>query len=121
MLNTQYTKFWVEDGILFFVYKPCPVITLKIAEKIVRDRINFQNEKTYPILCDLRKLQTVEKSARDYLALQGTYLSSALALIVDEHYSARLSAQYIKTSQPPIPTCEFTSVLKAMDFLKPYR
>lgn len=121
MLNTPYTKLWVEEGILFFVYKSCPVVTLKMAEKIVQDRINFQKDRSYPILCDLRRLHTVEKSARDYLAVQGTYMARALALIVDKHYSARLSAQYLKTSKPPVPTFEFTSILEAKEFLKPYR
>lgn len=118
---TQHVKFWVEDGILFFVYNPSGLITLKIAEKIVQQRIAYQNEISYPILCDLRNLKSVEKAARDYLAVEGTFLSTAVALLIDRNYSARLSAQFMKTSIPPIPVEEFYSISEAIDFLNQHK
>lgn len=118
---TQYVKFWVEDGILYFVYNPSTLLTLKIAEKIVQQRIAFQNEISYPILCDLRNLNAVNKPARDYLAVEGTFLSTAVALLIDRNYSARLSAQFIKTSSPPVVIKEFYSISPALEFLNKYK
>lgn len=118
---TQHVKFWVEDGILYFVYNPSAHITLKTAEKIVQQRIAYQNEVSYPILCDLRNLRSVDKPARDYLALEGTFLSTAVALLIDKNFSARLSAQFIKTSGPPIPIKEFYSIVEAVEFLNKYK
>lgn len=118
---TQYVKFWVEDGILYFVYNPSTLINLKIAEKIVQQRIAFQNDISYPILCDLRNLKAADKAARDFLAIEGTYLATAVALLIDKNYSERLSAQFIKTSTPPVPVQEFFNIKDAVVFLSKYK
>ncbi|MEO2127105.1 MAG: hypothetical protein ABGW91_02990, partial [Christiangramia sp.] len=78
----KYAKFWIENGLLYFVYRPITVIDLRIAEHIVKERIRFQNEKEFPILCDMRQVKMVEKQARDYLAKEGSYLTKAVALLV---------------------------------------
>lgn len=118
---TQYVKFWVEDGILYFVYNPSTLINLKIAEKIVQQRIAFQNDISYPILCDLRNLKAADKAARDFLAIEGTYLATAVALLIDKNYSERLSAQFIKTSTPPVPVQKFFNIKDAVVFLSKYK
>ena len=118
---TQYVKFWVEDGILYFVYNPSTFINLKIAKKIVEQRIAYQNEISYPILCDLRNLKAADKAARDYMAVEGTYMATAVALLIDQNYSERLSAQFMKTSSPTVPVQEFFSIKEAVAFLNKYK
>lgn len=118
--KNKYAEFWIEDGILYFVYKPGTVINLKAAKSIVKDRIRLQNEKEYPVLCDMRNLNIVEKPARDYLAAEGSYLTKAVALLVNELYSEKLSDIFIQNSKPSIPTQQFTSKIKAVEFLSKY-
>lgn len=114
--SEDYVHFWIDDDILHVVYKPNTVIDLKAAESIVRDRIRFQNGRPFLILCDLRQLKTVTKPARDYLAMQGSNMALAVALIVEKSYSGKISKIFINTSQPSVPTREFTEISKALDF-----
>ena len=116
----DFTHFGIDDDILHFVYKPNTVIDLKAAERIVKDRLRFQNGKAYPILCDLRQLKIVTKPARDYLAKQGSSMALAVALIVETSYSGQISKIFINTSQPSVPTKEFTEISKALEFLSSY-
>lgn len=118
--SNKYAEFWTRDGILFFIYKPNTHIDLKAAEIIVKDRIRFQNEKEYPILCDMRNLDSVEKAARDYLAEEGSYLAIAVALLVKELFSEKLSDIFLQTSKPSVPTRRFISETDAISFLKQF-
>lgn len=117
----KYSHFWIEEGILHFVYKPNTAIDLIAAEAIVKERLRFQNGKAYPILCDLRLLKSVNKAAREYLAQQGSTMALAVALIVEESYSGKLSEIFIKISNPSVPTHEFTDIPEALRFLEDYK
>lgn len=119
--SNDYSEFWIEDGILHFVYRPNILIDRKAAEKIVRDRIRFQNEKAYPILCDLRNIRNVEKEGRDFLAQQGSILAKAVALLIEPFFSEMLSQIFIETSKPNVPTSLFTSEMQALKFLEKYK
>ena len=118
--SEDFMHFWIDDDILHVVYKPNTVIDLKAAESIVKDRLRLQNGKPYPILCDLRQLKTVTKPARDYLAIQGSNMALAVALIIEKSYSGKLSKVFMSTSQPSVPTHEFTEISEALDFLNSY-
>lgn len=119
--SNDYSEFWIEDGILRFVYRPNILVDRKAAEKIVRDRLRFQNEKAYPILCDLRNLRNVEKEGRDFLAQQGSILATAVALLIEPFFSEKLSQIFIETSKPKVPTSLFTSEMQALKFLEKFK
>jgi hypothetical protein len=70
--ENNYARFWISDGILFFEYKPNTIIDLMAAKRIVSDRVRFQNEKSFPIFCDVRGVIDTEKAGRDYLAQSGS-------------------------------------------------
>ncbi len=116
----DFAHFWIDDNILHVVYKPNTVIDLKAAESIVKERLRFQNGRSYPILCDLRQLKIVTKPARDYLAQQGSSMALAVALIIETSYSGQISKVFLNTSQPSVPTKEFIEMSKALDFLSFY-
>lgn len=117
----DYAHFWVEDGILHFVYKPNSLIDVEAARAVVRDRLRFQNGVSYPILCDLRLLKTANKAAREYLADHGCINALAVALLIEKEYSGTLSQAFINISNPSVPTREFTTVPEALDFLHNFR
>lgn len=121
MKGEDYAHFWVEEGILHFIYKPNTLIDLKVARAVVKDRLRFQNGVSYPILCDLRQLKTVNKAAREYLAEYGCINAIAVALLVEKAYSGTLSKAFIKISNPSVPTREFTTIPEALGFLKDFK
>lgn len=121
MKGEDYAHFWIEEGILHFIYKPNTLIDLEAARVIVRDRLHFQKGESYPILCDLRQLKTVNKAAREYLAEYGCINALAVAIIIEKTYSGTLSQAFIKISNPSVPTREFTAVPEALGFLNDFK
>lgn len=116
--ENQNARFWIEDGILFFQYKPSTIIDLEVAMRVVADRIAFQNERHLPIFCDTRGITSIDKAARDYLAKSGSMLAKAVALIGSENVSITMSTFYLEISKPSVPTRIFTIEHEALDYLK---
>jgi hypothetical protein len=118
--ENEYAQFWIANGILFFEYKPNTILNLEAAPRIVADRIHFQNEKSYPVLCDVRGIVNTDKSGRDYLAQSGSVLTKAVALIVHQKVSATISNFYLRISKPNVPTQLFNSREDAMVYLEQF-
>lgn len=120
LYENDFAKFWINDGILFFEYKPNTIIDLKVAQRIVADRIHFQNEKPYPVLCDIRGVISTKKAGRDYLAQSGSILTKAVGIIVYEKVLLTISSFYIQINKPIVPTQVFTKEDQALAYLKEY-
>lgn len=118
--ENQNARFWIEDGILFFEYKPRTAINLEVAMRVVADRIAFQNERHFPVFCDTRGIASIDKAARDYLAKSGSMLAKAVALIGSENVSITMSTFYLEISRPSVPTRIFTIREEALDYLKSF-
>ncbi|WP_348800138.1 DUF7793 family protein [Flavobacterium adhaerens] len=118
--ENNYARFWVSDDILFFEYKPNTIIDLKVAQCVVTDRIRFQNEKSFPVLCDVRGVISTEKAGRDYLAQSGSILTKAVGLLIHEKVILTISTFYLKISKPIVPTKIFTNQNEALVYLKQY-
>ncbi len=116
-VENEYAKFWIEKGILYFVYKNGISIDLSVATKVVEDRLLLQQGKAYLIFCDMRGVKSINKSARDYLAIEGSVLIKAVALLVNNPLTNTISGFYIKTSNPTITTQVFTEEEDALKFL----
>jgi hypothetical protein len=77
----------------------------------------FQEERAYPVICDIRQLRKVDKAARDYLALEGSLLIKALAFIIEPPVSDVMTRFYLMTNHPDIPTASFREISKALAYL----
>jgi hypothetical protein len=118
--ENNYARFWISDGILFFEYKPNTIIDLMAAKRIVSDRVRFQNEKSFPIFCDVRGVIDTEKAGRDYLAQSGSLLTKAVGLLVDEKVILTISTFYLQISKPTVPTKIFINEDDALVYLKQF-
>src|SRR5699024_7026374 len=105
---------WIEKDILHFIYGPIENLTLPIAKQLLKLRLSVQNNKNYPVFCDLRKVIQAEKDAMDYLAKEGSIRATAVALLVNFPHTMITAEFYLKTSQPIIPTQIFEDKLKAL-------
>jgi hypothetical protein len=119
--ENEYAQFWIEGGILFFDYKPNVVINLAAAHRIVADRIQMQNEKSYPVLCDIRGVVDSDKAARDYLAQSGSVLAKAVSIVTNQSVSLIMISFYLKICKPSVPTTIFTNESMALAFLETYK
>jgi hypothetical protein len=116
--RNQNARFWIDEGILFFEYKPNTTIDLEVARRVVADRVAFQNERQLPVFCDMRGIISTDKAGRDYLAKSGSLLAKAVALIVSEKVSMTLSAFYLEINKPSVPTQIFTDEQEALAYLR---
>jgi hypothetical protein len=118
--ENDFAQFWICDGILFFKYKPKTIIDLKVAQLVVTDRIHFQRERTFPVLCDIRGVIDTDKAGRDFLAQSGSVLTRAVGLIVDEKVLLAISTFYLQVSKPNVPTQIFTTEATALSYLRTF-
>ena len=116
--ENEFAEFWVEEGILHFVYKPGAVLTLEAAKLVVKDRLAFQKGESRKVLCDLRGLREADRSARDYLAKQGSEQLEAVAMLIDSSVTRIIMNFYINLSRPETPTRVFTDRIEALEYLR---
>jgi len=118
--ENEYANFWIETGIVFFVYKPNTTIDLAAAKQIVNDRIKFQNQIDYPIYCDIRGMKSADKSARDFLAKEGSSFTKGVAVIVDSPMTKIIGNFYLGLNKPTAPTKMFTEKPEALQYLNQF-
>lgn len=116
-LENDFTRYMIKDNIVHIIYKKGVVIDLHASKRIVRDRLMFQEEQAYPILCDIRQLRKVDKAARDYFALEGSLLIKALAFIIEPPVTDAMTRFYLMTNHLDIPTASFREIPKALAYL----
>lgn len=108
------------DGILHVIYHQGATIDFKAAIQIVKDRLFLHEGMSFPVLCDIRGIKEINKPARAYLAIEGSMLVKAVAVLVQRPVSQLVSEFYIRTSNPPIPTQSFENEEEALDFLRKF-
>lgn len=116
--ENTYVVYLLTDDLLHIVYKKGKCIDLKAAQLIVRDRMMLQEGKEMPILCDIREIRKVNKSARDYFALEGSLWITALAFLIDPPVTDMISVLYLATHALKVPTQSFISKSDALAFLR---
>src|SRR5690606_35149037 len=115
-LEHDLASFRIEKGILHINYKENVTIFLRDAMEVVAQRLVFQEGKAYPILCHIKGVVNIGKDARKYLAMEGSILIRALALVSNTPLSDILSKVYMKAN-PAIQIKMFTEEIKALEFL----
>lgn len=118
--ENDYATFWIEAGVVYFVYKANTSIDLNAAKQILRDRITFQGEVDYPIYCDIRGMRRADKEARDFLAKEGSSYTKAVAIIVDSPMTKIIGNFYLGLNKPTAPTKMFTEKQEALEYLKQF-
>lgn len=120
-IENDYATYTIDGGIVHVIYKNGTRLNLNAAVKVVQDRLKLQNGKFYPVLCDILGIKAANKSARDYLALEGSVFISAVAFIIKPPVTASLSEFYLRASKPPVPTKVFTEPEEARKFLNQFK
>lgn len=119
--ENDYASYRFLEGILHIIYHQGVSVDLNASVQIVKDRLLLHEGLFLPVLCDIRGIKDINKSARAYLAMEGSTLIKAVAVIVEPPVSKMLSEFYIRTSNPPIPTKSFQHIEDALSFLKSFK
>lgn len=119
-VENNFASFLLEKGILHICYKEDVSLLLRGAMEIVAQRLILQQGKAYPVLCHIRGLREVSRDAQKYLAVEGSLLIKALALVYTPPLSRVFFLLYLQNF-PPIPIKIFTEEARALEFLAPFR
>ena len=115
--ENNYAIYLLTDDLLHIIYKKVPCINLKAAQLIVKDRMELQEGKPMPVLCDIRQVLNIDKAARDYLALEGSLWVEKLAFLIDPPVTDMISSIYLDTHAHKVPTQSFSNKSEALDYL----
>lgn len=119
-IENNYASYRFVDDIVCIRYHIGITIDRKAAFKIVEDRLTLQEGESFPVLCDIRGVKDINKSARDYLAIEGSLFIKAVAFIIENPLSGIMTKFYLRASKPPIPTKAFLTIEEAKEFLDEY-
>jgi hypothetical protein len=123
MIEAEFGKFYLEDGIVHCIYYQGITIDLKIVAKAIEHRITVSEGRSYPVLIDVRGVKYWTQDAKKYsMSSKGALnLISASALLVDS-LPLKISVNWaIKFFPTEIPMKVFTNKEKALNWLEKYK
>ncbi|RPG30154.1 hypothetical protein [Flagellimonas sp.] len=115
--ENNYAIYLMADDLIHIIYKKVPYIDLKAAQVIVKDRMQLQEGREMPVLCDIREVRNINKAARDYFALEGSLWVQKLAFLIDPPVTDMISSIYLDTHAQKVPTRSFTKKKEALAYL----
>lgn len=118
--ENSFATYLISDGLLFVTYKKDHEIDLKAAQIIVKDRMTLQEGKEMPVLCDIRSVRSINKVARDFLAVEGSLWIKAIAFLIEPPITEAISSFYLQTQTSYVPSQSFTELNEALTFLRSF-
>jgi len=117
-IENEFVKFWIEEGILINELKKPIHVTLEIAIEMVELRHIISNEEYQYFCMGLTKVRSFSKEASNYVDKYGQYLLYASGAVVNSEFTKTLFNTYVKLRPPKIPFKAFTSLEKAIKWLR---
>lgn len=115
--ENEYAYYELKHDLLYIKFKPNVVIDYLGASMIIADRLKIQASKAYSVICDITNLKRIDASARRQLALDGSLLLNAVALIARNSSTFALASYYVTLNKPGVITRVFTNLEEAEIFL----
>jgi hypothetical protein len=110
---------WIEDGILFALYKKDAVIGLQAAKELVALRKNISKGASYPCLIYIKNIKAMSKEARTYFAGQeATEGIIKGAFVTDSTFTMVMGNLFLTLDKPLVPSKLFTNKKEAIEWLK---
>lgn len=120
--ENEYVEMWIEDGIVYEIFKADLSVTLEVAKKIVADRLKTYGAITYPFFIDIRGLVYGDIAARRYFVGEESICYVSAGAILTNNFISRFAGNvFIKIDKPSIPTRLFTNKKKAILWLEQYK
>jgi len=121
VLETEAAQLEIKDGIIYARYRPGVIVTLEMAKDMVKSRVEFAENVSYPAVVFIDGLKSISKEARDYLAEDGTIGLVAGALVMKSVYNTFIGNFFLKLTSPPFPSKIFTDLNSALEWLEQYK
>jgi hypothetical protein len=112
-----YISLWIENEVLFGLYKKDCILGLEAAKEVVALRKNLTKGVSYLSVVYITHIKVVTKEARKYLANQANEELQKLA-ITNSGFSKILGNIFLTIDRPKTPTRLFTNKEEAFVWLK---
>lgn len=123
MILNEYVYNKIEGSIVIAKFYPGKTIDLNVAKKIVKDRLEYFNGKSYPVLIDCLDLRSISftKEARNYFSKEeGIKGINAAAFLVNTYLVQFTVNIFITFNKPQVPIHLFKSKTEALEWLRGY-
>ena len=118
MLENEFIRFWLDDGILFSEYKKPIHLDLNLGVEIIKLRHEISaGEKQYWCY-DFKNLISMPSDTKEHAAKYGQDFLHATAVIVYNHLQKFIVNIFISLKKPKIPFMAFTDKEKAIEWLR---
>ncbi len=108
----------IDNGIIFINHLT-ENLSLEVAKEIVKQRLKLCYEKKFPLVLDLRKLKSIDKASREYLARPECIEKLwAGAFIVESLFQEITGTLYLNLHKPPIPAKLFRKEKEAIEWIQ---
>lgn len=120
-VENQYIKMWIENGILYGVYKDV-VIDMDAARAVLKDRLELIRGKSYPCFVDGRRVKYWTRESREFQAgeLNNEGIKAA-ALLIDSHALKIVVNFYLFLNKPNVPQNLFTNWDEAYKWIEKFK
>ncbi len=119
--ENEYVKGWSEGNVMYAEFK-VPLMDLVAARESVSARLLAAEGKDYLFLIDARKVNSITKEARDFLASdEGSKHVIASALVIESKVGKLLGNFFLQISKPKVPLKLFTNKNDALDWLNSFQ
>lgn len=114
----EYVEIYIDNDIIFINYLT-ENLSLEVSKEIVKQRLKLCCEKNFPVVVDMRKLKSIDKASREYLArpecLEKLW---AGAFIVESLFQEITGTLYINLHKPSIPAKLFRKEKDAIEWIQ---
>ena len=122
--SNAYADIYMDNEIIYGVFKEDLFLDLTAAQQIVKDRKEVSNFNSMLMFVDVSSVKEVSKEARDYFGSEvGSELLKASAIYTNSKLAAFLANFLVKVNlhKSTIPIKLFTDKTKALNWLENYR
>lgn len=113
--------FEIENGILIANMSKGLVVDVHHAQKMVDDRILFQNGIEYPVLIRVNGIKFASSKASSFMQKEGLKGLKAGAFIISNPVEKIILNFLIMIHRPAIPSKMFTNEKEALKWLQQYK
>jgi hypothetical protein len=118
IVENDYVKLWIEDGILVILYKKDSVIGLNAAKEIMALVKKIRKGISYPVLSYNKNIKAISKEAREFFATkEGCEGLVKGAIVVDSGFSKIIGNLFLSVNKPVIQGKLFTNKEEAIEWL----
>jgi hypothetical protein len=118
MIENENYKLWIDNGLLFSVFKKPTDMTLEVAKSAIELRHSISNDQHQYWCMDLRNLKDTSDEAKKYIDENGEEFLYACAMIVNSHLKKFMINIFNRTKKRKIPVEIFSSEIKAVKWLR---